>query len=142
MIDALLGSAAACEAHKRLSCIEEKKVVNNLGSLDDLLFKLGSARRPISHARKGIKNPMGYDFLFTDEFCEKFKCLSGYVRSKTEKRGSGSLVLKAWQGGKKSWVALFVRNGKEARVTVGYYPEMSICQAREKFDKLDSREGN
>lgn len=64
----------------------------------------------------------------TDIACQKAKCPPDKKRKRfTDARG---LYLEVSPAGKKRWFAKLYINGKESRIALGSYPEVSLAQAR------------
>jgi integrase len=70
--------------------------------------------------------------MLTDPGCKNATCPEGKARHRLA--DSGGLYLEVAPSGGKRWFAKYRHGGKERRIALGAYPEVSLREAREKRD--------
>lgn len=66
----------------------------------------------------------------------EIKCKSAKVKAKPYKLGDGGgMYLEIMPNGSKYWRLKYRLNGKEKRLALGVYPDVTIAEAREGRDK-------
>lgn len=75
----------------------------------------------------------------TDAACKNAKCPEGKPRERYS--DSGGLYLEVTAGGSKLWRWKYRYNGKEKRLAIGTYPQVSLLEARNLWPGLRIRAG-
>lgn len=102
-------------------------MINDFASLADLLKKMQVEPKP---KKKPIVKNKCQGFRFTKKFCDEF-CVNPMEKKKTAREDNLDFLVTC--KGRKSWRVFL---DKRRSMTIGYYPEMSIEQARKRCDEI------